>query len=53
MTWFYWVSHPIMTPDASGRSHRPTKKEILEVHDEHSESVTAVCHVAKMSRGTI
>lgn len=29
-TWFYSVSHPIMTPDTPGCPPRPTHEEILE-----------------------
>lgn len=42
MTWFYRVSHPIMTPNAPGRPLRPTNYEVLEAQDDHTESVTTV-----------
>lgn len=43
MTWFYSVSHPVMTPDAPGRPPRSTHEEILEneqVRDDHAIDVS-------------
>lgn len=51
MTWFYTVSHPIMTPDVPEGPPRPVNLEELEVQDEHAESLASVCrHVVEMGR---
>lgn len=46
MTWFYNVSHPVMTPDAHGRPPRPAHEEILEneqARDDHAINVLSIC----------
>lgn len=46
MTWFYSVSHPIMTSHAPGRPPRPALKEILEneqVRHDHAIDVFPIC----------
>ena len=54
MTWFYKVSHTIMTSNASGEPPRSGNHEVLVVHDEQAESVKTVCRrVAEMGRATI
>lgn len=37
MTWFYMVSHPIMTSNIFGKSPRPSNQGVLEARDDHSE----------------
>lgn len=43
MTWFYRVSHHIMTPDAPREPPRPANQEVLQVRDEQEESAMMVC----------
>ena len=41
MTWFYSVSHPIMTPNALERPSMPAHEEILkneQARDDHAQS---------------
>ncbi|XP_058746466.1 uncharacterized protein LOC131619381 [Vicia villosa] len=46
VTWFYTLSHPILTPDALGRPYRITYEEILEnqqAQDDHATDVLPIC----------
>lgn len=43
LTWFYRVSHPILTPDSLEEPSRPANLEVLEVQDEQAKSMTMVC----------
>lgn len=54
MTWFYMVSHLIMTLDPSGRPPRSSNQEVLEAQDDHIEDVIVVCQrVWEMGRAGI
>lgn len=54
MTWFYSMSHPIMTPDAPERPHRPANCEVLEARDGHTEDVSTICRcIVEMGRSDI
>lgn len=46
MTWFYSVSHPVMTLDTHGHPPKPAHEEIIKheyVRDEHSIDVLLMC----------
>ena len=46
MTWFFNVSHPIMTPDGPGRPSRLAHEELLEnqqVEDDYATDLLLVC----------
>ncbi|XP_058770497.1 uncharacterized protein LOC131644109 [Vicia villosa] len=46
VTWFYRVSHPLMTPDALGDPPRPAHEEILEnqqAEDDHATDLLPIC----------
>lgn len=51
MTWFYRVSHAIMTPNALERPPSSANQEVLEAWDDHNEDISAVCQcIVKMGR---
>ncbi|XP_058771909.1 protein MAIN-LIKE 1-like [Vicia villosa] len=46
VTWFYRVSHPLVTPDAPGDPPRPSHEEILEnrqAEDDQATDILPVC----------
>src|SRR4051812_3039930 len=50
VTWFYRVSHSLMTPDAPG-APRPTYEEILEnqqAEDDHATDLRSICQRIQM-----
>lgn len=54
MTWFYRVSHSIMTPYTPGRLPKPTNQEVLEAMDDNTEDVSMVCRrIMKMATSDI
>ena len=54
ITWFYGVSHPIMTPYTPGRSPRPSNQNILEARNDHTQDVISVCQrIVDMWRSSI
>ncbi|XP_058780319.1 uncharacterized protein LOC131653945 [Vicia villosa] len=51
VTWFYRVSHPLMTPDAPGDPPMPAHEEILEkqhAEDDHATELLPVCQRIQM-----
>lgn len=42
LTWFYKVSHSIMTPNVLGRSPRSSNHEVLKYMDDHAEDKSVV-----------
>ncbi|XP_058766846.1 uncharacterized protein LOC131640475 [Vicia villosa] len=51
VTWFYRVSHPLMTPDAPGDPSRAAHEEILEnqqTEDDHVSDLLPVCQRIQM-----
>ena len=51
VTWFYTVSHPIMTLDALGRPPRPAHEDILDnqhTQDDHAPNVFPIYQWIKL-----
>lgn len=43
MTWFYKVSHLIMTPYTLRIPHKPSNQDVLEARDDHTYDISSIC----------